>query len=70
MYQPLDDLKIKQSFTGEATNLYRDLDIARAIATSSFDAGGVHYTRELFISAPDQAVVIRLKASKAKADQG
>ncbi|HPN58031.1 MAG TPA: glycoside hydrolase family 95 protein [Chitinophagaceae bacterium] len=69
MYQPLGDLKIKQMFTGEASNLYRDLHIGKAIATSSFDAGGVHYTRELFISAPDQVIVIRLKASKAKALQ-
>ncbi len=69
MYQPLGDLKITQRFNGEVTNLYRDLHIGKAMATTSFEAGGVRYTRELFISAPDQVIIIRLKASKAKALQ-
>lgn len=66
MYQPLGDLKISQIFKGEVTNYYRDLHIGKAMATTSFEAGGVRYSRELFISAPDQVIIIRLKASQAK----
>lgn len=67
MYQPLGDLKIRQQFSGEVTELYRDLDISKALATTSFTADGVRYTREMFISAPGQVILIKLKAGKPKA---
>ena len=66
MYQPLGDIVIKQKYPGEASNIYRDLNIANATATSKFTADGVEYSKEIFTSAPDQVIVIRLKASKAK----
>jgi alpha-L-fucosidase 2 len=69
MYQPLGDLKIRQTVNGAVMNLYRDLDLRNAVATTSFMANGVSYTRQAFISAPDQVIMIRLKASKAKALQ-
>ena len=69
MYQPLGDLKIRQKFNGEVTDLYRELDISNALATTFFKAGGGLYTREVFISAPDQVMLIRLKASMAKSLQ-
>ncbi len=64
MYQPLGDLKIHQRFDGEVSNYRRQLDIGAALANTRFDAGGVHYEREMFVSAPDQVMVIRLSASK------
>jgi len=63
MYQPLGDLIIKQPFAGKISNQYRDLDLTNAIATTSFTVDGVNYTREMFSSAPDQVMVLRLKAS-------
>jgi alpha-L-fucosidase 2 len=66
MYQPLGDIMINQQFSGEPLNYRRDLNISKAIATTRFTAGGVTYTRELFSSAPDQVIIIRLKASKAR----
>jgi len=63
MYQPLGDLIIKQPFEGTISNQYRDLDLTNAIATTSFTVDGVNYTREMFSSAPDQVIVLRLKAS-------
>ena len=66
MYQPLGDIVIKQKYSGEASNIYRDLNICNAVATTKFTAGGVEYSKEIFTSAPDQVIVIRLKASKAK----
>src|SRR5215213_2864181 len=67
MYQPLGDLIIKQAFSGEPKNYYRDLNISNATSTTRFTADGVQYTREIFSSAPDQVIVIRLKASKSRA---
>ncbi len=66
MYQPLGDIVIKQKYTGEATNIYRDLNISNAVAATKFKAGGVEYSKEIFSSAPDQVLIIRFKASKAK----
>ncbi len=63
-YAPLGDLVIKQKFEGEATNYYRDLSLATAVATTRFTAGGVDYIREAFVSAPDQVIVLRFTASK------
>jgi alpha-L-fucosidase 2 len=64
MYQPLGDLIIRQPVTGEVTDYYRDLDISNATATTRFTAAGVTYTREVFSSAADQVILIRLKASR------
>lgn len=63
-YQPLGDLLIDQQFEGQATDYYRDLNISNATATTRFTAGGVTYTRTVFSSAPDQVIIIHLKASK------
>ncbi len=41
MYQPLGDIVIKQKYSGEATNVYRDLNINDAVATTKFTADGV-----------------------------
>jgi alpha-L-fucosidase 2 len=46
------------------TDYRRSLDLDRAIATTSFRRGGVTYTREVFSSAPDQVVAIRLSADQ------
>jgi alpha-L-fucosidase 2 len=67
MYQPLGDIIIKQKFTGEPTNYSRSLDISNAVATTKFTVDGVAYTREMFSSAPDKIIIIRLKASKPNA---
>ncbi|MBE7173718.1 MAG: glycoside hydrolase family 95 protein [Williamsia sp.] len=64
-YLPLGDLSIKQTFNGtDSTSYYRDLNISDALATTRFKRGGTEYTRQLFSSAPDQVIVIRLTASK------
>ena len=65
VYQPLGDLKLHQNLTGAVTNYRRQLDIGDAVARTSFDADGVHYEREMFVSAPDQVIVLKLSASRA-----
>jgi len=66
-YQPLGDLILRQPLAGEPTRYYRDLNLADATATTRFTVNGVEYSREVFITAPGQVVVIRLKASKTRA---
>lgn len=46
------------------TNYRRSLDLDRAVATTTFKRDGVTYTREVFATAPDQVVVVRLTADK------
>jgi alpha-L-fucosidase 2 len=41
----------------------RSLDLGQAIARTSFTAGGVKYSREMFISHPDRVMVMHLTAS-------
>lgn len=52
---------------GSATEYRRGLNLDAALATTSFLEHGVRYTREVFTSAPDQAVVVRLSADRAHA---
>ncbi|KEO71785.1 glycoside hydrolase family 95 protein [Anditalea andensis] len=63
-YQPMGDLIIHQAFDGEVEDYHRDLDISNATSFTSFIASGIQYTREMFISAPDQVMVIKLQTSK------
>ena len=65
-YQTLGDLRLKFSFadTNGAMNYRRELDLATATARTEFSRGGVKFTREIFVSAPDQAIVMRLTADK------
>jgi alpha-L-fucosidase 2 len=67
MYQPLGDIVIKQQYKGEPTNYYRDLNISNAISTTKFTADGVEYKREIFASAPDKVIIIKLSSSKKNA---
>jgi alpha-L-fucosidase 2 len=67
MCQPLGDIIIKQKFTSDPAAYNRSLDISNATSTTKFTVDGIEYTREVFSSAPDQVMVIRLKASKPKA---
>ena len=64
-YQPLGDLFLDfPNAAGEAQDYRRWLDLATATAGVSFMRAGVTFTREVFISHPDQVIVIRLRADK------
>lgn len=64
MFEPVGSLHL--SFEGHESyiNYYRELDIERAIAKTSYTVGNVTYTREIFASFPDRTIIIRLTASK------
>jgi alpha-L-fucosidase 2 len=67
-FLPLGDLKIRQDFNGvQPTQYYRDLSLNDAITTTRFTVKGVEYVREMFISAPNNVMVIKFTASKPKA---
>ncbi len=63
-YEPLGDLMIQQTFNGNATDYYCDLNISTATSHTNFSVNDVDYTREQFVSAPDQVIIVRLTASK------
>ncbi|NML65034.1 glycoside hydrolase family 95 protein [Hymenobacter sp. RP-2-7] len=64
-YLPLGDVRLHQDLGGQApTDYYRDLDLATATTTTRFTAGGVHYERTAFVSAPDNVLVLRLTSSQ------
>ena len=65
-YQTLGDLRLKFSYadTNAAMDYRRELDLTTATAHTEFSRGGVTFTREIFVSAPDQAIVVRLTADK------
>ncbi len=63
-YQALGTLALKFPAADPAVNYRHQLDIDTAVATTSYDQGGVRYTREVFSSPVDQVIVVRLTADK------
>jgi len=64
-YLPLGDLFLEfPSQSGSIENYERSLDLRNALSTITFEQDGVIYTRESFISYPDQVMVVRLSASE------
>lgn len=63
-FQSIGNLNIDFENTNNYTNFYRELDIEKALTTTTFTANGVTYKREVFASEPDQVIVIRLTASQ------
>jgi alpha-L-fucosidase 2 len=63
-YAPLGTLFLEFKHEGEPQNYYRELNISEAISKVSYEIGGVRFTREYFISYPDQVMVIKLTSSK------
>ncbi|MFI3321469.1 MAG: glycoside hydrolase family 95 protein [Rikenellaceae bacterium] len=68
-YQTLGDLNLDflyPQYSAKATNYYRELDLERAVVTIKYTIGDVNYTREIFSSAPEQAIFVKLSADKPK----
>jgi len=63
-YQTLGDLYLDFGSLPGVTGYRRELDISDAIARVSFTSRQVTYLREIFSSAPDKALVVRLTADK------
>ena len=61
-YQTVGDLALTFPQVESVENYRRDLDLATATAHVSYVRGGVTFSREVFASAPDQVIVVRLTA--------
>lgn len=63
-YQPFGDVWLDFNHDDSVVSYKRELDIAEAIARTTYVVDGVQFTREYFATAPDQALVIRLTSSR------
>jgi len=63
-YQTVGDLALTFPEIDVVENYRRDLDLATATAHVSYTSGGVTFSREVFASATDQVIVVRLSASR------
>jgi alpha-L-fucosidase 2 len=65
-YQSLGDLLIEFPHS-DAEGYRRELNLDTGIARVEYTAGGVRYTREVFASYPDKAIVMRISADRPRA---
>jgi alpha-L-fucosidase 2 len=61
-YQPFCDLRLHVEANGEVEDYRRTLNLDDAIALVTYRIGAVHYRREMFVSHPDQVLVLHLTA--------
>lgn len=63
-YQTVGDVYF--SFPGHEayTNYYRELDISKAVAITSYTVNGTNFKREVFTSFPDQVIVMKITADQ------
>ena len=61
---PVTEVPVGGEDCSGAKNYKRTLDVSTAVASGEFDADGIHYFREYFVSAPDDVMVIKLTADK------
>jgi alpha-L-fucosidase 2 len=63
-YQPLGNLQIRMGHNGRTEGYERELDLETAVTRVTYEQDGVRFTREAFISAVDQVLVVRLEADR------
>jgi alpha-L-fucosidase 2 len=63
-YQTLGDITLDFGSLWGVSNYCRELDIEEAIARVSYSANQINFLREIFSTAPGQALILRLTADK------
>src|SRR5688572_15579998 len=63
-YQTVGDLVLNFAASSFAEGYRRDLDLDTAVAGVEFRQGGVTYRREMFASATDQVIAVRIRADR------
>ena len=65
-YLPLGSVKLAFEYPSEAepTNYRRELNLANALNTTTYEVDGVRYERTVFASQADNVIIVRIKASK------
>jgi alpha-L-fucosidase 2 len=61
-FQPLGDLRLVMDGHEQPADYRRELDLDRAVVRVRYRVGETTFTREVFSSAPDQSIVVRLTA--------
>jgi len=64
-YQTLGDLVLDFPDAATVSGYRRDLDLTTGIARTRYKVDGVSYTRDVFVSQPDQVMVIHITANQA-----
>jgi alpha-L-fucosidase 2 len=63
-YLPLADLTLEFAGVAAASGYRRELNLDTAVSRVSYRSEGAGFTREVFASAPDQVVVVRITCSR------
>lgn len=63
-YMPLGDLWIDMDLGGKAREYIRSLDLKTAVASVKFTSNETAYERHVFVSVPDNVMVIHIKSDK------
>ncbi|MDX2303960.1 MAG: glycoside hydrolase family 95 protein [Microscillaceae bacterium] len=66
-YAPLGTMYLDFKPQSSFQNYYRELDISQAISQTRYEANGIAFQREYFVSHPDQVMVIRLSTNQKEA---
>jgi alpha-L-fucosidase 2 len=59
-YSTLGDLYLRSTSTGSVSGYRRQLDLETGVVRITYSMNGVHYTREVFASLLDEAIVVRI----------
>jgi len=62
-YQTVGNLNLLFPGHENFSNYYHELNLETAVTTTHYDVDGVTYKREVFVSFPDQVIIVRVKAS-------
>jgi alpha-L-fucosidase 2 len=63
-YQTVGNLYLSFPSHERYSKYHRELDLEKAISTTTYSVGGVQFKREVFCSIPDQLIVVRLTSNK------
>jgi alpha-L-fucosidase 2 len=63
-YQPFCDLRLHFAGHGQAAEYSRELHLDDATSVTTYKVGAASFRREVFVSYPDQVLVLRLTASQ------
>ena len=66
-YLPFGNIELNFPGHQNVTSYRRQLDLRNAVSSVFYEVDGVQFKREVFASAPAQALIIRLEASESKA---
>lgn len=66
MFQPVGNLNLNFGGHERYSNYKRELDIEKAISTTTYEVDGITYIREAFVSFVDRVIVMRITANKKR----